>query len=101
MCLWVYFNRNQIKDRTKYKMITREAFVILAIALGSVSTSHCPMNQSCICQPNHDGGIEINCIMKNDSSFIVNVQPGEFIKVCYYLVMSTLHLRVLHLSRHS
>lgn len=63
-------------------MITRrEAFVILAIALGSVSTFHCPTNQSCTCLPNHDGGIEINCLMKNDSSFIVNIQPGQFIKI--------------------
>ncbi|XP_011643169.1 protein toll [Pogonomyrmex barbatus] len=63
-------------------MITRKAcFIILAIVLGNVSASHCPMNQNCICQPNHDGGIEINCSMKNESSFIVNIQPGQYLKI--------------------
>ncbi|XP_024881925.1 protein toll-like, partial [Temnothorax curvispinosus] len=62
-------------------MITREAFAILAIALGSVSTLHCPTNQSCNCAPSVDGGIEINCITKNDSSFLVNIQQGQFIKI--------------------
>lgn len=81
MCLF-----KQTTDHTKYKMITREAFVILAITLGSVSTFQCPTTiQSCICQPNYDGGFEINCLMKNDTSFVVNIQPGQFVKVRHYL----------------
>lgn len=97
MCFYICSNRYQTEDHTKYKMITREVFVILAIALGSASTFHCPVTeQSCTCQENYDGGIEINCLMKNDSSFLVNVQRGQFIKVCHYLVTS-----VLHLFRHS
>jgi len=69
-------------------IIRREIyFMILAIALGSVSAFHCPTNQACTCQLNHDGIIEINCLTKNDSMFIVNIQPSELIKVRAYLVM--------------
>lgn len=84
--LYVCLNRFQTKDQTKYKMITcREAFVILTIALSSVFTFHCPTNQGCICQPSREGGTELNCLMQNDSSVIVTVQPGKFIKVCLCL----------------
>lgn len=74
-------------------IIHRETwFLTLAIVLNSVSAFYCPMNQACICQPNYNGGIEINCLMKNDSSFIVNIQPGEYVKVRVYLVTNVLHL---------
>ncbi|KAG5334657.1 TOLL protein, partial [Acromyrmex heyeri] len=56
-------------------------FLTLAIVLDSIFALYCPTNQACICQPNYDGGIEINCLMMNDSSFIVNIQPGEYIKI--------------------
>jgi len=74
-------------------MITRREtyFMILAVALGSVSAFHCPTNQACTCQLNHDGIIEINCPTKNDSVFIMHIQPSEFIKVRAYLVMNVLH----------
>ncbi|XP_011863303.1 PREDICTED: protein toll-like [Vollenhovia emeryi] len=80
----------------------REAFLILAIALGSVSTFQCPTNQMCTCQQNYDGGLEINCLLKNDSSFLVNIQPGEFIKIeCINSPeWSDFHLDVSSLTRH-
>jgi len=87
MCImFVYLFKQISKDRTKCKMITcREAFVILIIALSSVFTFHCPTNQGCICQPSREGGTELNCLMQNDSSVIVTVQPDKFIKVCLFL----------------
>lgn len=63
-------------------MTRREAcFVILAVALGSVSALHCPKNPACTCQPNTEEGIEINCAMKNNSFFIVNIEPNQYIKI--------------------
>ncbi|XP_036138593.1 protein toll [Monomorium pharaonis] len=64
-------------------MTTRRGayFFILAVVLGSVSTFHCPSNQECYCDRHRDGGIEINCLMKNDAKFIVNIQPDEYIRI--------------------
>jgi len=97
--VYVCLNRYQrkalpeIRLYMSWKMITRREtyFMILAVALGSVSAFHCPMNQACTCQLNDGEIIEINCLTKNDSMFIMNIQPSQFIKVSAYLVMNVLH----------
>lgn len=91
-------NRCQAKGEnydTSWKMITRREtyLVILIITISSFSAFHCPTNTTCVCDLNYDGAFELNCLMKNDSYFIVNIQPNQYIKVRIYLI--------LHLSRHS
>lgn len=96
MLFLVCLNRCQTKGKnydTTWKMITRREtyFVILMIIVNSFSTFHCPTNRTCIetsCELNYEGGFEINCSMGNGSSFIVNIQPNQYILVCTYLILS-------------
>ncbi|CAK9820660.1 hypothetical protein ANTPLA_LOCUS10750 [Anthophora plagiata] len=41
----------------------------------------CPPRGTCSCHPSHNGDIEIHCPTDNDSTFIVNVQPRDYIQV--------------------
>ncbi|CAK9795656.1 Protein toll [Anthophora quadrimaculata] len=41
----------------------------------------CPPRGTCSCHPSHNGDIEMHCPTDNDSAFIVNVQPHDYIQV--------------------
>lgn len=84
-------NRCQAKGKnydTFWKMITRVTYlVILIITVSSFSTFHCPTNRTCNCDMNFDGAFELNCLTGNDSYFIVNIQPDQYIRVRVYLIL--------------
>lgn len=71
-------------------MITRREtyFVILIITVSSFSAFHCPRNRGCECV-NFGDAFEINCLVENDSSFLVNIQPNQYVKVRVYLILRT------------
>ncbi|XP_050465403.1 protein toll [Cataglyphis hispanica] len=64
-------------------MITRREtyLVILIITVSSFSAFHCPTNRTCDCDKNFDGAFELNCLTGNDSYFIVNIQPDQYIRI--------------------
>lgn len=64
-------------------------FVILIITISSFSAFHCPTNRACDCDWNHEGAFEISCLMENDSSFLVNIQPNQYIKVRVHITLTT------------
>ncbi|KAK2588805.1 hypothetical protein KPH14_001680 [Odynerus spinipes] len=38
-------------------------------------------NQACTCQPSHTGDFEIYCVAENNSTFIVNIQPEDYVQI--------------------
>ncbi|XP_015589971.1 protein toll [Cephus cinctus] len=55
-------------------------FVILTLAVTS-RAFQCPDSKSCSCQTSHYGDYEINCPMLNNSAFIINLQPNQYVQV--------------------
>lgn len=73
-------------------IIRRETyFVILIITVSSFADFHCPTNRICGCEMNYEGAFEINCLMENDSSFLVNIQPNQYIQV-HVSILSYIYL---------
>ncbi|XP_014613497.1 PREDICTED: protein toll [Polistes canadensis] len=46
-----------------------------------ISAFECKGDQNCTCQPNYSSGIEIFCQAENNSEFILNIYPQDFLQI--------------------
>lgn len=63
------------------KMDRFQWYILLVTLAATTCAFQCPDNKVCSCQLSHSGDYEIHCPANNDSAFVVNIQPNQYVQV--------------------